>query len=193
MTTATETTTNATHAGRPIVKERQTSLGLYVTAKEAYDMWQADPEGVKVLDVRTPEEWVFTGHAPMATLIPFAFLAYAWDDEKKAFPWSLNPDFVELVKERFSPEDTLLVTCRSGGRGAMAINMLAAAGFTNAYNILDGMEGSRVDDPDSVFNGMRRKNGWTMSGLPWTYDLDPERMALPEREAENLHPGNAED
>jgi hypothetical protein len=24
----------------PIVKERQTSLGLYVTAKDAYDMWR---------------------------------------------------------------------------------------------------------------------------------------------------------
>ena len=23
-------------------------------------MWQADPEGVTILDVRTPEEWVFT-------------------------------------------------------------------------------------------------------------------------------------
>ena len=33
------------HNGRPIIKERQTGLGLYVTAKEAYDMWQADPEG----------------------------------------------------------------------------------------------------------------------------------------------------
>lgn len=182
-----------THDDRPIVKERQTSLGLYVTAKEAYDMWQADPEGVKVLDVRTPEEWVFTGHAPMATNIPFAFLAYVWDEQQKALPWSLNPDFVELVKEHFSLEDTLLVTCRSGGRAAMAINMLAPEGFTKAYNILDGMEGSRVDDPDSVFTGMRRKNGWQMSGLPWTYDLDPDRMALPEREHGTLHPGNAED
>ena len=96
--------TPATHAGRPIVEERQTGLGLYVTAKEAYDMWQADPEGVKILDVRTPEEWVFIGHAPMATNIPFAFMAYVWDDEKKGFTWSLNPDFVELVKERFSPD-----------------------------------------------------------------------------------------
>jgi rhodanese-related sulfurtransferase len=77
----------------------------------------------------------------MATNIPFAFMAYVWDDKKKAFPWSLNPDFVKLVKERFSPEGTILVTCYSGGRGAMAINMLAAAGFTNAYNILDRMEG----------------------------------------------------
>ena len=121
------------HNDRPIIQERQTVLGLYVTAKEAYDMWQADPEGVTILDVRTPEEWVFTGHPPMAVNIPIAFLAYVWDDAKKGFPWSLNPDFVALVKERFSPDDTLLVTCRSGGRGAMAVNMLAkAAGFTNA-------------------------------------------------------------
>jgi rhodanese-related sulfurtransferase len=185
--------TTVTHADRPVAEPRQTSLGLYVTAKEAYDLWQADPEGVKILDVRTPEEWVFTGHAPMATNIPFAFLAYAWDEEKKGFPWEVNPEFVDLVKAGFAPDDTLLVACRSGGRAAIAINMLAAAGFTNTYNILDGMEGSRVDDPDSVFHGMRLKNGWKASGLPWTYDLDPARMALPERETGTLHPGNPED
>jgi hypothetical protein len=31
------------------------------------------------------------------------------------------------------------------------------------------------------------------TGLPWTYDLDPGRMALPERETGQLHPGNPED
>ena len=184
----------ATHNGRPIVEQRQTKLELYVTAKEAYDMWQADPEAVKVLDVRTPEEWVFTGHAPMATLIPFAFMAYVWDKDKQGFTWSLNPEFLDRVKERFSPEDTVLITCRSGGRAAMAINMMAAAGYTKAYNILDGMEGARVTDPDSVFDGMRRKNGWVMSGLPWTYELDPDVMAIPKREeVGELHPGNSED
>jgi hypothetical protein len=75
----------------------------------------------------------------------------------------------------------------------MAINTLAAAGFTKVYNILDGMEGSTVDDPDSVFLGMRIRNGWKASGLPWTYDVDPERMALPDRETGTLHPGNPED
>jgi len=178
---------------REIVKERQTSLGLYVTAKEAYDMWQANPEGVRILDVRTPEEFVFTGHPPMAVNIPFAFLAYDWDDEKKAFPWGLNQGFVEAVQERFAPDATILVSCRSGGRAAMAINQLAAAGFTNAYNILDGMEGSKVEDPDSAFDGMRMKNGWKNSGLPWTYDLDPEQMLLPDRESGTLHPGNEHD
>ena len=165
-------------ATRAIAKERQTSLGLYVTAKEAYEMWQADPEHVKILDVRTPEEFVFTGHAPIAWNIPFAFLAYEWDGEKKAFPWGLNPDFVSVVRERFDADDTLLVSCRSGGRAAIAINQLAAAGFTNAYNILDGM---------------RMKNGWKNSGLPWTYDLDPERMLLPARESGTHHPGNVHD
>ncbi len=38
-------------------KEKQTTLGLYVTSAEAYDMWKADPEKVKILDVRTPEEY----------------------------------------------------------------------------------------------------------------------------------------
>jgi len=176
-----------------IAKERQTSLGLYVTAREAYEMWQADPEGVKILDVRTPEEFVFTGHAPMAWNIPFAFLAYEWSDEKKGFPWGLNKGFVDAVREQFAPDDTILVSCRSGGRAAMAITLLAAAGFTNAFNILDGMEGSTVHDPDSVFDGMRMKNGWKNSGLPWTYDLDPDHMLLPERESGTLHLGNEHD
>ena len=57
----------------------------------------------------------------------------------------------------------------------MAFNQLAAAGFTHVYNIIDGMEGSRIDDPESVFDGMSTKNGWKNSGLPWSYDLDPER------------------
>jgi len=34
--------------------------------------------GVKILNVCAPEEWVFTGHAPTATNIPVAFMAYVW-------------------------------------------------------------------------------------------------------------------
>jgi hypothetical protein len=60
----------------------------------------------------------------------------------------------------------------------MAINALAAAGFTHVYDILDGMEGGAVKDPDSVFDGMRMEDGWKNSGLPWTYDIDPGRMKL---------------
>jgi hypothetical protein len=46
----------------------------------------------------------------------------------------------------------------------MAINTLAAAGFTRVYNIWDGMDGSTVDKPERVFRGMRVRNGWKASG-----------------------------
>ena len=61
----------------------------------------------------------------------------------------------------------------------MAVNALAAAGFTKAYNIVDGIEGDLVQDPDSVYNGKRMKNGWKNSA-PWGYTIDPERIILQE-------------
>ena len=65
-----------------VPEKKQTSLGLYVTAVEAYEMWKADPDGVNVIDVRTPEEYVFVGHAEMARNIPLAFMKYQWDADK---------------------------------------------------------------------------------------------------------------
>jgi hypothetical protein len=129
----------------------------------------------------------------MATNIPFALQTYEWDPDKKALRWELNPDFVSEVQGWAAPDATLFVSCRSGGRSAMAINMLAAAGFTNVYNIIDGMEGSQVKDADSVFDGMRMKNGWKNSGLPWTYDVDPARMLLPARQSRTFVAGNEHD
>jgi hypothetical protein len=41
------------------------------------------------------------------------------------------------------------------------------------------MEGDAVQEPDSLFLGQRLVNGWKNSGLPWTYDLTPDRMSLP--------------
>lgn len=41
---------------------------------------------------------------------------------------------------------------------------------------IDGMEGDTMEDPRSVFQGLRLKNGWKNSGLPGTYDIAPARM-----------------
>jgi len=160
-------------------KGKQTVLGLYVTAAEAYDMWKAAPDKVKVIDVRMPEEFAFVGHPKMAVNIPLAFVSYERKGIQFTYAPKMNPDFVAEVKSVAGPNDTLLVTCRSGVRSAMAVNALAAAGFTNAYNIVDGVEGDKVDDPESVFHGKRMKNGWKNSA-PWVYDLDPEQFILKE-------------
>ena len=104
-------------------KEKQTALGLYVTAKDAYEKWKAEPDKVKIIDVRTPEEFLFVGHPTMAWKIPVAIQVYEWDAEKKQFPMKPLLDFTSRVQTMAAPEDTLMVMCRSGGRGAIAVNM----------------------------------------------------------------------
>ncbi|TAY05203.1 rhodanese-like domain-containing protein [Rhizobium leguminosarum] len=167
-------------------KEKQTILGLYITAAEAYKLWEAAPETVKILDVRTPEEFLFVGHPAMAWNIPIALQTHEWDPTKTALRMKPTTDFVTRVKEMANPSETILATCRSGGRGAMAVNMLAKAGFSNVYNIVDGVEGDLVEDAASVFHGKRMKNGWKNAGLPWAYDLDSNKMLLPAIQTEAI-------
>ncbi len=158
-------------------KAKLTSLGLYVTAAQAYEMWKAAPDDVKVIDVRTPEEFAFVGHPQMAWNVPIAFVTYEMKDGRFVYAPKMNAEFVQLVRAIARPDEVLLVTCRSGGRSAMGVNQLAAAGFTRVYNIVDGVEGDTIDDPDSVYNGKRMKNGWKNSA-PWVYDIDPEKVIL---------------
>jgi rhodanese-related sulfurtransferase len=166
-------------APNELPNDKQTSLGLYVTAKQAYEMWEKAPDKVRILDVRTPEEYMYIGHAAMAWNIPAFLQGYEWDAARRHFSLKPNPEFLKHIKEVFRPEDIILVTCRSGGRSAMAVNQLAAAGYKHVYNITDGVEGDMIHDQESVFVGKRMKNGWKNSGLPWTYELDPKLMRLP--------------
>jgi rhodanese-related sulfurtransferase len=166
----------APEAGVP--EDKQTVLKLYVTAKEAYDLHQKDPDKIKIVDCRTPEEYAFIGHAAMAYNIPSKFMTYKWDDKKKEYVMKENPKFVAEVKKKFKADDTILVMCRSGQRSAPSVNKLAKAGFTQVYNITDGFEGDKIKDPNSSNHGKRMKNGWRNSQLPWTYDLDPKLIYL---------------
>ena len=87
---------------------KQTSLGLYVTAKEVYEMWKAEPEQVNVLDVRIPEEYAFVGHPEMARNIPLVFVKHQWDADSNQFVMEPNPDFISRVKGLHTSTDTLL-------------------------------------------------------------------------------------
>jgi len=158
---------------------KQTVLGLYVTAKDAYEKWKVEPEKVKIIDVRTPEEFLFVGVPTMAWKIPVAAQSYEWDAEKKQFPMKPLMDFAARVQTVAKPGETIMVMCRSGGRSAIAANFLAKAGFKNVYNIIDGMEGDVNGDSESVAQAQPLKDGWKNSGCPWTKKLTPDRMVLP--------------
>jgi rhodanese-related sulfurtransferase len=164
---------------RQLPEGKQTTLGLYVTAAQAYEKWKTSPDKVTVIDVRTPEEYAFIGHPEMVWNIPFAFVTYQRKDGKTEYGPKMNQDFVAEVKKIAGLTDTLILMCRSGDRSARAVDKLAKAGFKNAYTIVDGFEGDKVKDPESVFYGKRMRNGWKNSA-PWVYDIDPEKIILEE-------------
>jgi len=159
-------------ASPPTDKKKHTDAGKYVNSVEAYEMWKANPDKVKIIDCRTQEEYAFVGHAPMAYNIPSRLWTGKWNQEKKDYDLQDNPDFETQVKNKFAPNDTIMVMCRSGHRSAASVNRLTKAGFTNVYNIVDGFEGDKVD-------GKRNKDGWRNSTAPWTYDLDITLLYMP--------------
>ena len=71
-----------------------------------------------------------------------------------------------------------MVICRSGGRGAMAVNLLAKAGYKNVYNVIDGMEGDAVEDQQRVPGSAA---GERLEELGLAVDLQdyPARLVLP--------------
>lgn len=164
-------------------KKKQTVLGLYISAKEAYLQWHSSPETVKIIDVRTPEEYIYVGHAEMALNIPVGLQTYTWKEPEQYFDVAPNPEFVVQVRRECALNDTLFIICRSGGRSAIAVNLLAEAGFSNAYNVIDGMEGDLITDSDNCYLGKRMRNGWKNAGAPWTYQTNPEQMYLPAQKA----------
>lgn len=166
-------------APTPKDEKKHTTAGKYSTAAETYEMWKATPEKIKIVDVRTPEEYAFIGHAPMAHNIPVKNWTGKWDAEKKEYILEDNPEFEATAKKLFKTDDLILVMCRSGHRSAAGVNRLTKAGFTNVYNIVDGFEGDKVTDEESYFKGKRMVNGWKNSGAPWTNDLKAELIYNP--------------
>lgn len=87
-----------------------------VTVDEAQKMIEKGE--VKVLDVRTPEEFS-AGHIPGAALVPLQMMDGMLADLDKDQPY--------------------LVVCRSGNRSTEASGILANEGFTSIYNMTGGM------------------------------------------------------
>jgi rhodanese-related sulfurtransferase len=158
-----------------VPSRKQTDLKLYVTAEQAFKKYQANPLHINILDVRTPQEYVFVGHAPMAVNIPLFFMEEKYNKTSNKFEMKENNSFLKNVKEKFSKTDTIFVMCRSGGRSANSCNILAENGYKNVFNIIDGFEGDVLKDENSYFNGKRVVNGWKNTA-PWTYNLNEEKV-----------------
>ena len=158
---------------------RETTLGLYATAIEAHNLMQDNDRAV-LIDVRDPIEIKFTGFAePTDIHVPWVLADRDnFDEEAKTWPVVRNADFEAQVKARLdalgvAEDDPIIVMCRSGAtRSAPGADVITEMGYRQVYSVNDGFEGSTLKEGDS--KGVRAVNGWRNSGLPWSYEIDPE-------------------
>jgi rhodanese-related sulfurtransferase len=164
-----------------VPKEKQTKLAKYLTAKEAYEVVKAEGPKTLFIDVRTRAELQFVGMThEIDGQVAFVEMSEfgEWDAVNNRFKLDANPVFSQSVDKLLTAKgltkaDRVVVMCRSGDRSARAINLLADAGYTNAWNQVEGFEGDMSKD------GRRDVNGWKNAGLPWTYKLDKAKVSLP--------------
>ena len=129
-----------------------------VTSREAWEMLEREPKAV-LIDVRTQPEWGFVGVPDLSALnkrvVPISWQAYP--------DMQVNDRFVhEVAKAGVSPDDPVLLLCRSGQRSHHAALALTAQGYSACYNVTDGFEGPHDGD------GHRGTvEGWKAAALPW--------------------------
>ncbi len=119
--------------------------------KEAFELMQKAP-GATLVDVRTRAEWDFVGRIPGAVQIE-------WQTYPDSNP---NPAFVEELQARVDKEALVMFICRSGARSHSAAAAATQAGYTQAFNVLQGFEGDK--DAEQHRNSV---GGWRAAGLPW--------------------------
>ena len=110
------------------------AFDAHVTQVAGADAKALVADGIRVLDVRTPQEFGDLGHIPDAMLLPVQIIASA--------PAILG-----------DPDTPVLVTCEHAVRSKVATRLLAQAGFTRVYELAHGMarwDGPRVHEPQPM-------------------------------------------
>jgi rhodanese-related sulfurtransferase len=132
--------------------KKRTALELYFTATEAADFLNKEGKESLFIDVRT--------HAEVAEGLPAMADANVPIIINRA---TINNNFVTDIEERLKEkglddQSTIVLICRKGNRSALATNKLAEAGYKKVYHVVDGVV------------------GWKKNDLPWTLEIDKEKM-----------------
>lgn len=168
-------------AAEIVSPEKRTTLGLYLNAREAYRfISQKMPEALFV-DVRTRGEFVYVGHAQgLDAHIPYVEVENLadWDTKNNRYTIAPNSHFSVALDQRLAMKGLdrhapIVLICRSGDRSAKAADLLANAGYTQVFSVIDGFEG------DLSPRQTRDLNGWRNSGLPWSYRAPTHIAYLP--------------
>jgi len=135
--------------------ENQLPYAGAVSPAEAFELLQLDPRA-RLVDVRTRAELDWVGR-PVVGDGQYAHVE--WTRYPGGVP---NSEFLAQLRSAVEGDAPVLFLCRSAARSKLAAIEAAKAGFTKAYDLLEGFEG----DKDS--QGHRKTvSGWCFRGLPW--------------------------
>ncbi|MEL0205015.1 MAG: rhodanese-like domain-containing protein [Alphaproteobacteria bacterium] len=127
-----------------------------VTPQEAFAALSADETAILV-DCRSRAEWIYTGTPDLSSIGKKVVFETLVDETGQP-----NEAFVAQISEVATPQTSIFVICRVGGRSANACQLLAANGYSNLHNVTEGFEGG-VDE-----HGHRASfEGWKFHQLPW--------------------------
>ncbi|HEY7944239.1 MAG: rhodanese-like domain-containing protein [Burkholderiales bacterium] len=122
------------------------------TPAETHALLEADA-AARLIDVRTRAEWDYVGRVPGSVLI-----------EWNSYPdGTRNPRFLDDLRRAVGDTGApVLFLCRSGQRSDSAARAATAAGYTRAFNVLEGFEGNK-----DAAGHRGNLGGWRKAGLPW--------------------------
>ena len=98
------------------------AMGRDISVNDATALLRNPPEGLVIVDVRTPEEFR-QGHLPGAQNLDF--FGASFENRIRALPG----------------DRTILLYCRTGNRSASAYDMMEQAGVTNILHMREGLTG----------------------------------------------------
>lgn len=135
--------------------EHQLPYAGAFTPAEAFELLQLNPDA-RLVDVRTRAELDWVGRPVVGD---GQYIHIEWTRYPGGIP---NPEFVEQLRAAISPDKPVIFLCRSAARSKLAAVAAEKAGFTKAYDLLEGFEGAKDG------HGHRKTgDGWCFRGLPW--------------------------
>lgn len=115
-----------TTGGFPSVSAQQGNV-TNVSNTELQDLMA---KGVPLVDIRLPEEWQQTGVVEGSKQLTLF--------EKNG---SVAPDFLTNLQKIVPTDKPVALICRSGNRTRAGTAMLAQAGYSQVYNVTNGING----------------------------------------------------
>lgn len=135
--------------------EHQLPYAGAFTPAEAFELLQLNPDA-RLVDVRTRAELDWVGRPVVGD---GQYIHIEWTRYPGGLP---NSEFIDQLRAAASPVVPVIFLCRSAARSKLAAVAAEKAGFTKAYDLLEGFEG--VKDG----HGHRKTgDGWCFRGLPW--------------------------